>query len=334
MVRQVERLQPGHAKAERLDALGWMDQHLGSAELDRAIPALERVIKDDPETDVRRRAITTLARLELQRKRPCPLALFEAVLSPTDNVRWEAGLWVGQFQEFAPGAAAVLLRGTRSDKPDVRGNVLFPLGRAARKDAKLVPAIRERLKDEAWFVRDCAQIALYRATDQFDDYLPYLARERETAHRARPAGEGESAAEKRLRETRNLLLIGRAGLLSEWLETRPKDVARVLGKMLDDKAPAERVAPAILLADFAPLYPLLRRSDRKAGIEGTTPWAELTADNSPQVKRERAAHLASRLKELGLLDRFARLAQNDPDAEVRRAAGEALERLRGQPAGP
>jgi HEAT repeat protein len=299
------------------------------------IPALTRCVKEDPEPEVRGRAIMALAGLERRRKRPCPLVLIEAMLDPVDIVRWQAGVQIALFPDIAPGAAPVLLRGTKSDDPDVRGNILFPLATAARKDPKLLPALRERTKDKDWFVRDCAHIALYRATDQIDDYLAYVARERAAAPKAGPLRKDEAEGAKRLRAQRNLLIISGSALLAEWLQTRPKDVAGALGRMLEDEAAAERSAAANLLADFASMYRLLRGTPPAGrGKEGAPPPPVFPAANSPEVQAERAAHLAKQMQELGIAGRLRKLSERDPDPEVRRAAEEALKSLSARPAPP
>jgi hypothetical protein len=244
VTQQIRRLDPRNDKSARLDALRWLDLRLRGEQAEQATPALTRCVKDDPEPEVRSRAIMALAGLERRRKQPCPLALIEAMLDPIDIVRWQAGVQIALFPDLAPGAAPVLLRGTKSEDPDVRGNILFPLARAARKDPTLLPALRERTKDKDWFVRDCAHIALYRATDEIDDYLLYVARERAAAHKAGPLRKEEGEEEKRLRAQRNLLMISGAVMLSEWLEKRPKDVAGAIRRMLEDEAASERSAAA------------------------------------------------------------------------------------------
>jgi hypothetical protein len=335
LTQQIQRLGPKNDKAARLDALRWIDLRLRSDQVDPVIPALSRCVKDDPEPEVRSRAIAVLARMERQGKRPCPVALIEAMLDKTDIVRWEAGVQVGLFPDLAPGAAPVLLRGTKSEDPDVRGNVLFPLGKAARKDPKLLPALRERTKDKDWFVRDCAHIALYRATEQIDDYLRYLARERAAAHKAWPPRKEESEEEKRLRARRNLLLIGGSVLLSEWLQTRPKDLSGTLGRALEDEAASERSAAALLLADFAALYRDMKSTPRgERGKDRVPPPPVFPAANTPAEQAERAARLADQMRELGVLGRLRKLADRDPDKEVRRAAAEALKELTWKPARP
>lgn len=328
---QIRRLDPRRDTSERRTALAWLSRRADSERTDAAIPALERCVRNDPEPDVRRRAIATWARLELRRKRPCPAGLVEAMLSPTDEVRWEAGVWVGQFREFALGAIPVMLRGAKSATPDIRGNILFPLARAARKDRRLLAVIRGRTKDADWDVRDCAHLALYRATDQVEDYLLYLARERHAARKAGPGGEGESAEAKRLRERRNLLLIGAAGLLSEWLATRPKDVARVACRMLDDEAASERGAAANLVAEFANLNRLVKSTPRGVGKKQGVPSLAPLVENTRQEQAARTAQLAKQLRELGVFRRLTALAERDPEKEVRRAADEALRALKGSP---
>jgi HEAT repeat protein len=331
---QMRRLDPKNGFYERLKALAWINQRLDSPQLDQAIPALERCLKDDPEPEVRKRTIDTLAGLQLRRKRPCPLALIEAMLSQTDVVRWQAGIWVDKFKEFASGSIPILLRGVRSEDPDIRGNILFPLAQAAREDEKLLAVIRDCTKDKDWKVRDCAHIALYHATDQVDDFLIYLARERQAAHKAGPVRKQESAEEKRLREQRNDRMIGAAGLIREWLDSRPIDVGRVLCRMLENEASSERGGAAILLGEFANIDRCVKSKSKRGDIKDSFPSLAPLEENTPEEQAERTAQLAKQMRELGVIDRLTKIAEKDPEKEVRQAAQEALQGLRGQRARP
>jgi hypothetical protein len=311
---------------KRLEALDWINLRRGDKKLEKAIPALERVIRTDPDKDVRRHAIRLLTHLPLIGEGPCPVVLIETMTDPVEEVRREAAACVGTFKEVPPEAVPVLLRGTKSSIANVRGNVMFVLAKLARKNAKLVPVIREATGDADWDVRDCAYFALYRATNKLDELLPYMARERAEAVDARPVGKEESLEEKKLRENRNLRMIGAAGMMLEWLQTRPDQVGRVITGMLDGKAAGDRRAAALFLATYATMNQHMRS---KPGAQEPREPGELEyfKENSTEVKRARTAQLRQQLNKLGVLARLERLAASDPEPAVQRAAEKALRAL-------
>jgi HEAT repeat protein len=335
VTQQIQRLGPKTDKAERLAALRWITQRVGSKETDRAIPAVTRCVKEDSEPEVREEAVNALARLAWQRKQPCPVVLVEAILDKNFGVHLRSSGWVDQYPVLPPEAAPVLLRGARSDNPDVRACVLMPLGKLARKDKALLPALQERTKDKDWTVRNNAYVALYKATDRLDDYLGYLARERAAASESLLARKEESEDEKRHCTERTLLWISSAGLLCEWLEPRPKDLARTLTRMLEDVAASERIAGAMLLADFAYVYRDIKITPQGERGKKSRRWVpEFPTRNTPEVQAEKAAQLAKQMRELGVLDRIHKLTLRDPDKEVRDAAKVAFNSLTWKPERP
>jgi hypothetical protein len=316
---------------KRLEALDWINLRRSEKKLEKAIPALERAIRTDSDKDVRLHAIRILTHMPLIRERPCPGVLIEAMTDPVEDVRWEASASVGTFKEVAPEAVPAVLRGMKNPNPQVRAHLVFPLAKLARKDAKLVAVIREATSDSDWDLRDCAYFALYRATDKLDDVLPYMVRERGAQEDARLAGRQESLEEKKLRENRNLRMIGAGAIMVEWLDTRPDDVSRVLTALLDDKTAADRRAAALFLATFAIMNQNMRNKPPQARKEfGVSDYFSV---NSPEDKAARTAQLRKQLSRLGLLGRLERLAASDPEPAVQRAAEKALRALESHKAG-
>lgn len=96
-----------------------------------AIRALEQAARDEPDVEIRGRAIVTLGLMAHHQKLPCPLALLRAMSDKDEEVRSHAGSVVALFTQYAPGAAEVLVKGTQSADPAIRTNYLYVLGPAA-----------------------------------------------------------------------------------------------------------------------------------------------------------------------------------------------------------
>jgi len=356
---QLARLTPTASKEDRLAVAKYCLRHFPSEHAKRAVPALERMIRKDPDAEVRLEAVQALTQFAYRHKRPCPLALVEAMRDTDEQTRGWALVGAGMFKDrFDTGAPEALIAGAADDRPEVREACLCLLPRAAPKDPKAVAAIDKATMDKEFAVRHTAHTARFRATGNLPEFLAYIIRVREepdTVLNPLPAG-SEAANVQQCQ--RNLFLMGGAYKVTEWAEERPDDLARALLKFLADKSPATRRGAADLIGASARR---LEKVERDPWAEPSTinwfqtllPYSEsdiklpplrptisgvavpqyVRPDATPDGKKAASppspqpSKAADYFRELNVEARLIELRDRDPDETVRKAAKRALERL-------
>jgi hypothetical protein len=341
---QLRGLDAKNDKAKRLTTLQWINHHADQKNAVIAVPALERCIRDDPEGEVRQRAVAALAQLANRLGRPCPLAVIQALHDSVDEVRWEAAVWAGVFKKFAPGSATVLLRGVKADKADLRSSSLLLLARAAGNDPEALDAMDKAKKDKVFDVRNSAHLALFLAKNKLDEHLPYLIRVREDPDSVLTPIPEDPEVAKQERAQRNLCLLGIATRVIEWSESRADELATVLMKLLGDDSAVMRRGAANLIAASAVKVELPAKREvnpldfAAMPKDGWSPSILPYVDPESAAKRGKDDRLAERplkskvahcLDKLKVEDRLRKLRDDDPDRSVRYAARRALERLAG-----
>jgi len=338
VAQQLKRLDQKNKKTERLRALNWLSANARDKQAAVAIPAMEKSIRDDPEADVRQEAVNTLGQLTLRRKMPCPLIILEALHDPEDFVRYQADVSANLFKTFAPGAADVLFRGVTADNAELRSSSLRLLASVAGKDPKALAAMEKAKTDKVLDVRHTAHLALFRATNKLNEYLPYLIRIREDPASFLSPGPEDSELAKQERTYRNMILLGIGIQVIDWSETRADELAEVLFKLLKDESAVMRRGAARLIGAAAVKMerPVAR------GIEPLTApnWIDgsliplFNPEADPGLKKEskpkeapQPSKVAKRLEKLQVKTVLGKLRDEDPDRSVRDAARSALDRL-------
>jgi HEAT repeat protein len=335
----IQRLDPKHEKAARLEALTWLRIHSDAKHAAQALTALEKCVRDDPESEVRQRAVTDLCHLAKRLNQPCPLAAIEALLDHEDLVRYHAIACMPFFKTYAPGSVDVLLRGVQAENADVRSSCLYILARAGAKDTKAHEAMEKAKQDKVLDVRHSAHVALFIARDKLDEHLPYLIRLREDPTFMLSPVPEKSELGKKEREYRNLVLIGIAVNVLDWSDTRADELADVLMKLLKHESPLQRRGAAKLIGMTAvQLERPAVNSFNSFGGPGVMhrPWSQSILPYVNPVDKPRddkpktpplKSFFAHRLQRLGVEATLRQLHQHDPDASVRDAARWALDRL-------
>jgi HEAT repeat protein len=334
MKELIAKLEPGNDKATRLAAVRRLNGHSWAKNAGLAVPALERCLREDPEKEVRREAVLDLALIAKRQGKPCPLAVFQALLDKGDEVRWQAVACTPLFDKFDPGAVEILLRCARSDDPHARAESLYLLARADRRDKRVLTAIANAKKDKTFEVRNAAYTAHFRATERLDEYLAYVIRLREDPDAVLSPLPADSEMRKQERMQRNLFMLGSAVQLIEWSEKRPDELAAALLKLLQDKAPLMRRGAANLIGTVA--VKVESADPRKQSpdwvmhilpyVESDSPYKAL--GTAPKVERQmQRSAAAGVLEKLKVRELLSELRDNDPDEMVRDAARIALARL-------
>jgi hypothetical protein len=335
--RQVARLRSPDRQA-RLEAIQSIREYSQKAPGTAAIPAVERCLRD-PEPEVRAAALNLRGSLAFHAKEDCPLLIVEALLDESDDVRYHAGNWIGAFDRFAPGGVEVLMRAAKSQSIQVRADVMHALGRSAGKDRNVLGLLKQATTDEAFEVRHTAHIALLNARDRLDDYLPFVIAVREERE-AVLAGVGPGSERwEKLSAHAQLAVLGSALQLARWSEDRPDELAEILLKLLDDRSPVMRRGSANLVA--ASVW----KVDLTESLSAARPYVESAIVYGPRfdlsgrggksgAAQAAAAEKPPQRSKLSLLlekrdveDKLRGLRDDDEDAQVRAAAGRALERL-------
>jgi hypothetical protein len=318
----------------RLAALRRINGHSWAKNAELAVPALERCLREDPEKEVRREAVLDLALIAKRQGKPCPLAIFRALLDKGDEVRWQAMACTLLLDAFETGAVEILLRCVRSDVPHTRADSLYLLSRADPRDKRVLAAIENAKRDRTFEVRIAAYAAHFKVTDRLDEYLPYVIRLREDPDAMLSPLPADPEMRKLERMQRNLFMIGNAVQLMEWSEKRPDELSAALLKLLRDNSSLTRRGAANLMGAVAVKVELADPRKQSPDwamhilpyVESDSPYKALAT--APKVERQmQRSAAAGVLEKQKVRERLGELSDNDPDQTVRHAARIALARL-------
>jgi hypothetical protein len=320
---QAKQLAPQTPKPERLVAVEWLLKCCARPPAPSAMPALERCIRQDPDVDVRRKAVEALAMIAYQPKhKVCPVAVVEAFNDRDAEVRSIAQGCAGMFREFAPGATEALLKAARHADPLARGPALYTLAYAAARDEKAQEVIRAARTDPDFRVRNDAHSAWFVVTNKLEDIVPHRLRTLAEFRDEPPLPPNSPEAAKTEKTWKNLLQIGAALHLQHAAEERTDEVAKLVLAHLDDKDAVLRRGAACLAGDLARwhLQTLALMSRQPFIIQNYVDPKEKPKDPEPTPK------LLVRLQEMKIEERLRKL-QRDPVEAVRLDAAVSLEQL-------
>ncbi len=301
-------------KTDRLDAVRWLNRHSRADNAVLAIPALERCLRTDSEADVRLSAVESLVNIATNLKKPCPLAVVEAMLDKDETVSQAADALAGSFKQYEPGSLDVLLRYAQTNQGKLSGGLIH-LARFAAKEKRAFATIEAAMKEKSFSIRHNAHCAMHQATDNVREFLVYFIRLRDNPDAFLGDIDRHSEAGKREKTYINLAQIGGALLKIEWSESRADDFASALMKLLDDPAPAIRRGAA---QDIGASAAKIDRTELDWFFE---PKKRPESKDPPQK-----SNVAIKLAKLGVEARLRELRDRDPDETVRIAARFALER--------
>jgi HEAT repeat protein len=316
----LKKLELTNPVEERLGALKWLESNCKAKNSRLAIPTLEECLRKDPEPSVRESAAYRLASIGCEQRVPCPLALLEALFDADRNVSESANSCVPAFDKFPPQAVEILLRCTRSTNDNIRGNCLQPLAIAGGKNKQVVEAIEKAQQDERFVVRHNAHVALFKVNDDLETYATYLIRLQAAPDNLLGKIDEDSEEGKQDLAVKAYGQVGAALLFAVWSEDRPDELAAVLLKLLS-----------------SPSVPMRKEAVR---LIGACAWKNMGRDEKGLLKsaeardpkkRPEPSKVASRFEKLKAADELRKIAEKDPDDEVRASAVRALARLTALP---
>lgn len=331
---QAKRLGASQPRGVRFEAVRWLNAHYSDDAAGKpVIRALEQAASDEPDVEIRGRAIVTLGLMAHHQKLPCPLVLLRAMSDKDEEVRSHAGSVVALFTQYAPGAAEVLVKGAQSADPGIRTNCLYVLGPAAGKDEAALKAIEAAKTDKSFDVRRAAHVAAFRSSDKLEVFLRYLIRVREEPDWALAPLPEDKELRERERVERNLALLSAPMFYIRWREQRPEEFGSALLGLLDDKSPALRRGAAGIIGASVVKIELPDDKKGKLGADDITRF--LPPDNGlsnlfprepPKKKPLEKSKVALYLEKKKVQERLREMSEKDADASVRAAAKEALGR--------
>jgi hypothetical protein len=319
---QAKKLAPQAPKPERLAAAEWLIKRCARPAAPSAIPALERCIRQDPDEDVRFKAVEALAMIAYQPKhKVCPVAVVEAFLDKDAEVRSIAQGCAGMFREFAPGSAGVLLKAAGHPDPLARGPAILTLAYAAGKDEKVQQVIRAARNDPDFRVRNDAYSGWFLITNKLEDIVPYRLRTLTEFRDEPPLPPNSTEAARTEKTWKNLLQLGAAVHLQNLAEERAEEMAKLVLAHLDDRDAVLRRGAACLVGDLA------RSHAQTLNPARLPPF--IIPDEKPKdpPKSSQPPKLLVRLQEMKIEERLRKLQRDDPVEAVRKTAAESLEQL-------
>jgi HEAT repeat protein len=318
VMQQVGRLDQKKMASERLEAVRWFARNCKADNAHLAIPSLEKCIRGDPDAEVRDAAVMSLTRIAQHRKEPCPLAIVEAVLDEDEFVSQTADALADQFKSYTPGAVEILLRYAQQEDENRRGRSLCTLARAGGKDKKVVAALEKAKADKSFLVRNNAHAAMFAANDNLAEYLIYLIRLQEDPTGMMRHKDANSAAAKKDKSTWDLIVLGSATTIAGWANTRADELAPELFKLLSSDSPVLRRRAARLAGACAMKVDLEKVTREKP--------SKPVPEDDKQKELPELSKAGILLDKLKVMDRLGEMRNQDPDENVRLAAGVALDR--------
>ncbi len=273
-----------------------------------------------------------------------PLSAWMAELKdPGSAVRTQAALALGDLGPAAREAEAVLTAALRDPDPEVRYAAVAALGAIVPEGKAAVEGMARALVDDDWFVRFAAAQALQNLGERAKPAVPALMSAispKDFIKDFRPVRCGAAlVALARIEPAAKELEAGFRLIVGKLLEDERQGSfgARATGaRLLGDCGPAAlSTLPALtkLLKDaagdvrVASAEALLKIAPEKQGEAGLVVLADALKHPDLLVRRRAAEALAGR----GALARRVLPALNaalqDPEPEVRQAAGDALKRV-------
>lgn len=326
---QLERRQDAPT---RLKALQWHQKHARAKNAGRAIPILERIIRDDPASEVREQAVLTLFDIARKQKMPCPRALVQAIFDPEILVRQAAAALAAQCSTFAPGTVELAFRAAWSEEAEVRSYGLNLLALAAPRDEKALAVIETARNDRSFSVRHNAHCYRFQANRKLDEFLVWLIRLQEDKTVLDPVPNDRMLREREEAQ-RNVGILGSALQLLEWSEKRPDELAAALVSLLEHPVPVVRHGAVRLIRVTAvkPDQSLLKQGDDPLSKVPSYLFPESEAGQpkaggQPRPRLE-LSKVAPYLEKLKVRQRLEKLSRSDPDRDVRGAALLGLDRL-------
>jgi HEAT repeat protein len=153
-----------------LSALRWMQ-----SEAEAAVPALTRVLTDDPDLDVRRRAADVLARVGPRARAAIP-GITRALRDENPVLRVSAASALLAIEPNNPSGLQILTSALKAKDAEARTLAFFELGALGPRASLAVPSLLSALGDREPTVRAMAAYALGAVGGASPDVLSALTR--------------------------------------------------------------------------------------------------------------------------------------------------------------
>lgn len=140
----------------------------------QALPALTRVLREDPSPAARAEAARALGALGAAVNRPAVPALFEALADTSETVRWRAAQALSRAGLAAPADLPRLVESLDSQDAYVRAFAAWTLGDLGPAAKEAVPALIRALEREDAFHRGGAALALAKMGAMAKEAVPAL----------------------------------------------------------------------------------------------------------------------------------------------------------------
>jgi hypothetical protein len=204
-----------------------------------------------------------------------------------------------------------LLRYAQSDNPRHRDDATFLLRIYAGHSPDAIKMLRQLTTDPNAGVRQNAHAHLFQVTNKLPDFLPYLlVQASELSHQ--PALKPDASQEEQGEKTMRILQwYTGACMIAGWVEERPEEVCDVLVAMLRAESPKTRLAATEFLKETA--------MKLKGPIPPEPPKFKDFEPRKCDPKKYRNG-LEIIARSAAIRDRLKTLAEQDPDAGVRKEA--------------
>ncbi len=319
---------PPSSVEERVGLLRCLSELCRSPAVTHAVPTLERWIQEDPDADVRQKAVEVRGLIAYEHEnKVCPLSVARALLDREANVRGAAGNVAGLCKEFPPAVVPALLEATAHEDASVRSDAILALGKVASRNETARAAIEAARDDKDFGVRHNAHCQWFQLTGDLDNFVPYCLRiqaEYSNLPLLPPDGSEGAKAERCMKQ---LMQRGTLHGLARQAEERPDKVAKLTLHYLGGGTPVMRRGAATFVGSLAEDALTARR---EAGdlAEGPAPGGGKQDDRGlPNVLGPLdSPRLLARLAELKVEEALLRLVRTDDDAEVRETATAAVKK--------
>jgi HEAT repeat protein len=316
---QVRRLTEAKDSKEREKGAGWLGHYRKALAVLAALPEVERAAAKDPSGEVRSRAVTAAGRIADANGSPCPRVVLDALQD--EDTRLAAGLVLEELETPLSEAdrRRVIEFVVAHNRPHRQNEVGLLAGPAVRSP-EAIKVIRALTTDPDREVRHNAYCALFRVTDQLDEFVHHIMWVHAEWAEAPEPGPSASEDEKNAAIWLGMVNLGAARLLAEWTQNRPMELRAALLKVTRSEWPRIRRAAVRQFGRYAEALAEAPTAKPPARADEPDPFPGYDA------KKQRAG-MAAVVRDPAARARLKELAEKDPDDRVRNAADAALRKL-------
>jgi hypothetical protein len=327
-VAPAEAPRPPSSAEERLAVLRCLSELHRQRAVSQMVPTLEQWMKDDPDADVRQKAVEVRGLIAVEHEdKVCPLSVAQALFDKEENVHQSASLVACLFKKYPPPVMATLLKAATHTDAEVRNHAIGILAEPAKRDKAARAAIGTARNDPDFHVRHNAHCGWYALTGDLESFVPHCLRTQAEYSNMPPLPPESSERAQMQHCTKRFIQTSTLEALQRRGEEHPDEVAKSILRHLQSSKQVLRRGAAALVGSLAADAQAVRRQARRPDGKLAPGLGEQRTPKRPNgTEALDSPKLLARLSEMNVEAILRTLARTDAEEAVRKSAAAALEK--------